>query len=389
MGIYHKLKKWRLLHIEHLLTCLVLTLLIGLGAAVTVNLSIFNPLSRALSDFTMTDVYYEMQQSENKELYTDIVLVDVTDLRTRDEIATTIDDVNACKPRVLAIDLMFERPSADMAEDASLVTALEAGKDHEVLACKLTNYDPQKDAFQGNLRSFMAPVADFSFGYCNVYQQHTGGTVRQFTLSQSTTEEDPVFSMPYLAACRFSGETPTANSVNVRPVIYGNVDFPVVKPADVSVHPELLRDKLVMLGTMTEEADMHITPIGKLSGLKIQAFSVLTCLNNGKVNKMSMAACLLLTFLLCYISAFIGYKLMKWSPGLYTLWLKLYYLVLVSLLVWLAFICFVKFGYYIPLAIPLVALALLETGRVIYIWAIRGLQKKTKLKLFSKSIYAL
>lgn len=379
-----------MLHVEHLLVCLMLALFLGLGAIITLNLSIFNPLSRALSDFTMTDVYYEMQQSENKEVNTDIVLVDITDLHTRDQIAKTIDDINACSPRVLAIDLMFERPSYDMMEDANLVAALEKGRDHEILACKLTDYDPEADAFQGNLRSFMASFVDLQFGYSNVYQKHTGGTVRDFTLCQQSSAEEPVvYSMPYLAACRFSGEQPRKGDINVRPVIYSNVEFPVMTPDDVKSHPELIRGKLVMLGAMNEEADMHITPIGKMPGLKIQAFTVLTCLTHGEIKKMNMAVSLLLTFLLCYLSAFIGYKIIKWSPGLYSLWLKLYYLAVVSLLVWLSFICFVKLGYHFPLVLPLVALALLETGRVIYIWIVRSMQKKSNDNIFNKSIYAL
>lgn len=388
-SLFRKLKEWRVLHVEHLLVCCVMVLLLGLGALVTLNLSIFNPLARALSDFTMTDVYYDIQQSGDKELSSDIVLVDVTSLRSRDEIAAVIEAVNACEPRVLSIDLMFERPSANSMDDANLVAALEAGRQRAVMACKLTDFAPAEEAFHGTLLSFVSEFCDLDYGYCNVYQKHTGGIVREFTLSQNVAGGQAVFSMPYLAACRYSGQTPRKDGINVRPIVYSNTDFPVVMPADIASHAELLRDKLVMLGTMSEEADMHITPIGKMSGLKIQAYSVLSCLSHRQVVRMPLAWSIVLAFLLCYLSAFVGYRLIKWSPGLYTLWLKLYYLLVVSLLVWLAFVMFVRYGYNIPLAIPLLSLALLETARVIYIWAVRGLQKKARFKFVNKSIYAI
>ena len=102
--------------------CVIVFLLVYVLVLASLNLSIFNPLKQALDDFKMTDLYFElMQSSKDKELNNDIVLVDVTKLTNRDAIAKAINDVNSCSPKVLMIDLIFERGSHDPTEDTLLI----------------------------------------------------------------------------------------------------------------------------------------------------------------------------------------------------------------------------------------------------------------------------
>ena len=53
-------------------------------AFASINLTVVNPVKKAFSDFSMTDVFYEIQNSSGvKEINNDIVLVDMTELYDR------------------------------------------------------------------------------------------------------------------------------------------------------------------------------------------------------------------------------------------------------------------------------------------------------------------
>lgn len=122
-------------YIGHLVVLSLIALLLG---GITMNLSIFSPMTRALDDFSMTDVYYEIQRNNSIEMDTSIVLVDMTKLHNRSEIAQTIREIQQCKPRLLVIDLLFEREGDDLIGNADLISAIDANSNHTLLSCKLT-----------------------------------------------------------------------------------------------------------------------------------------------------------------------------------------------------------------------------------------------------------
>ena len=77
-------------HVGHLL---VLFVFVGILGVATLNLSVFSPMKRAFDDFSMTDVYYEIQRNSSVEMDTTIVLVDMTELRNRSDIAQIIQQI--------------------------------------------------------------------------------------------------------------------------------------------------------------------------------------------------------------------------------------------------------------------------------------------------------
>lgn len=94
-------------------------------AFASINLTVVNPVKKAFSDFSMTDVFYEIQNSSGvKEINNDIVLVDMTELYDRRKIADCMTNINKCNPKVLVVDLIFERPSYDEGENEYLINAV-------------------------------------------------------------------------------------------------------------------------------------------------------------------------------------------------------------------------------------------------------------------------
>ena len=129
-------------------------------AFASINLTVVNPVKKAFSDFSMTDVFYEIQNSSGvKEINNDIVLVDMTELYDRRKIADCMTNINKCNPKVLVVDLIFERPSYDEGENEYLINAVSS-LDNAMFSCKLTDYDYINDRFRKVRRSFFSYEGD-------------------------------------------------------------------------------------------------------------------------------------------------------------------------------------------------------------------------------------
>lgn len=367
--------------------CVIVFLLCYILVFASLNLSIFNPLKQALDDFKMTDVYFEMMRSDKeKELNKNIVLIDVTQLTSRDSLAQAIVDINSCSPKVLMIDLIFERPSFDQIDDISLINAIETGKDKEILSCKLTGYNPTTKLFTNQTKSFFSEFADFKWAYSNVDQTRPGGCIRHYSLSQNLNDTLS-FSMAYMAACAYLDIQPEKNDVDQRLIVYDDTDFLSIPYDKILENKNLLKDKLVIMGTLEEEADMHITPVGKLPGMKILAYSALTFMNHRNVSSMGLFTSLIMAFFVCFFCAWAGQKIRKKFSNITSYILKLFYFLVTAFLVWMAFIIFIHFDYDINLLYSLLGLALVEEGRLQYSSLIKTLCKRTKWKFVQKSIY--
>lgn len=367
--------------------CVIVFLLGYILVFASLNLSIFNPLKQAFDDFKMTDLYFELMRSnKEKELNKDIVLVDVTKLTDRNAIAKAIKDVNSCSPKVLVIDLIFERPSHDPMEDTLLLSVVDAGKEREFLSAKLTNYNPESKSFSNLTKSFFHDFIDVKWAYSNVDQKRPGGCIRQYSLSQKLNDSIS-FSLAYAAACAYKNIQPEIKDVSQRLIVYDDTDFLVISCDEILENKNLLKDKLVILGTLEEEADMHISPIGKLSGVKILAYSAMTFMNHKEIRSMGKFTSLLTAFLVCLFCAWAGRKIRKKYSNVSSYILKLFYFIVTALLVWIAFISFVHFDYDVDLLYPLLGLALVEEGRLQYSSLVKTLCKHTKWKFVKKSIY--
>ena len=69
-------------------------------------------------------------------------------------------------------------------------------------------------------------------------------------------------------------------------------------PDSVYEYRHLIEDRIVLYGAMTEEADMHYTPMGKIAGVKLLAYAIETLLKHNEIKEVPMWVTWLLNFLL-------------------------------------------------------------------------------------------
>ena len=385
------LRKYPFFHWEHVIVCVLVAMIGGALAFLSLNLTIFNPIKQAFDDFSITDVYYAIERTGGSVRWSDnITIVDMTDQYHRGDIAQTIEKIATCKPRQTVLDLIFEMPGTDDEGNSQLMAAIDK-LPGTVLGCKLTNYDPNQQVFNGNVKSFFAEAGDYKWGYVNVLKGINNGCLRTYTLSERCGA-DTIYSLANLAACGYMNQPPLSGTLNERLIVYSNTAFPVVRYDSIEENRALLKDRIVIVGAVQEEGDMHITPIGKRSGVEVQAFAMQTCIDHRDVNMVPIGVSIVLAILLCYHSVWMGYMLTKRYPYSYLYWKEAYYFCISALLVWVGFLCFVKYNQYLRLVLPFLALAFVETARLHYRWLVSFGVSHPRFKRFHKmckqSIYS-
>ena len=375
----------RLFNLDYVIVSVIILLICYALSFVTYNVGALNPLKRVFEDFSMTDIYYHILHGRGAvELSDDIVIVDMTKQTQRGELANTISLIGDCHPKVTVLDIIFEYQTSDTKMDSFLVEAVNSLKT-KVLASKLVNYNPNTQEFRQMRTSFFMDKDKYDWGYGNTTAGDQSNYIREYTTWQKCNGE-LVYSMPYLAACLYQGVKPKKEEVNFTQIMYNDKDFLVIPCDSVVENAKFIKDRIVYLGAMHEEADMHFSPIGKLAGVKIQAYATQTLLSHKSIRQMGTLASIIFTFFLCYFSALIVDYIRKRStkadtalseryPNMFPKDLQLervkrivscYYLLLPIVLMFVSFLVFVFFGYNIQLLLPLAGIALTEMVKLTY-----------------------
>lgn len=378
------------LHFDHLGVCLAVLLFGWAFILISEKIGIFDPIKAAFDDFYMTDVYYEMLHSASPDEDEDIVVVDMTSLTTRDEIAKVITEIKSCSPKVLCIDLIFERQSFDFTDDIALINSLQTGDCLQVLPCKLRAYDKDDGAFKDCLYSFVSKFDKSNmlrWGYSNYYQIRMGGCSRETSIYQQLGDS-VAYSLPYVVACLYQGRKSQKEDVNERLIMYEDVDFCTINCDSVRQNADKLKGKIVILGTITEEADMHFTPLGKMPGVKVVAYSIRTYLRGNEIKWLGKFYCLLIALLVWLFAAWVDYWIEQRHPIMFAILAKICNFFIGASLIWLSFELYCRYNYYINLLYTLLGLAIVEDVREMYSGVIKWLQKKTGWIIFKKSLYA-
>ena len=103
---------------------------------------------------------------------------------------------------------------------------------------------------------------------------------------------------------------------------------------------------------------------------------------------MSRLSSLLLTFVLCYLAAWMGYKIERWNSVFFAILAKIFNFVLAVILIGITLYVFLTSDYYIDLLFPLLGLALVEDVRQLYAGIIKWAVKKKKIGFLKSSLYA-
>lgn len=209
---------------------------------------VFDPLGQALKNFHLSDGFFFSQArlSKVKETNHGVVLVDIADCDSREEIARIIRSINQAEPKALAVDIIFGKSIATSSyEDSLLVEALREST-NLILARRII---PQKDGYTIE-RSFFSDDIPCREGDVNFKL----GIVRSFSTTAGIDEDSPSFIS--LIAEEAGLQIPSGEQL----INYSPIDVVTVKP-DSLASTDILKGQIVLLGDCGDLRDFHDIPV--------------------------------------------------------------------------------------------------------------------------------
>lgn len=397
-AINDSMKNWlkTIFHLDHIIVAFLTIIIIELMVAIAINLDFLSPVVRSLKSFSMTDIYYKIQNNgEPTDVCSSITLVDMTELTYRKDIAQVIREINEMKPSVLGIDLIFESEKADPEGDKLLAEAcLQGNPSKTVLAYKLINYDEDRHTYQKDLHAYFSAGDGIKEGFVNLVD-NPEKCVRRYA-NVLPYQDTLAYSFPFQISQMVTEKAGSDEAMHT--INYKSVVFPVIKYNELQNYREYITDHIVLLGTTEEERDKFYTPIGQKSGMEILAYTILSMTECPPVKHAGLWVIFLWALIAGYLTNLIDYFLTKRVQGHQStmmvfvtqseLYDKIISFLVMVLITWLSFELYVKYSYFVDTVLPLATIVMIEEGRLLYVGLLSVLKKKKKKFLVRKSIYA-
>lgn len=320
---------------------------------------VFDPLGQALKNFHLSDGFFFSQTrlSKVKDTNHGLVVVDIADCDSREEIAQIIKTINQAEPKALAVDIIFGKSAATSSyEDSVLVDALRESP-NLILARRII---PGKDSCSIE-RSFFSDDITCKEGDVNFNL----GIVRSFSDSVSFDgNSSPSFVS--LIAEEAGLKVPSGEQL----INYSPIDIITVKPESLA-SPEILKGQIVLLGDCGDLRDFHDIPvlidgIPYAAGVNIIAQCIYTLQPNKRYYTCPEWLAILIGFMLTYLfCTFISAPLYR-NDKYKGLWISIWQWAVLILLLFITFFLFRVAHVYFPLTYWLTGVGLSGMGTEIF-----------------------
>ncbi len=382
--------------LDHFLITILTGVIVLLLTVITVKTPALNPVAKALKNISVTDLFFKLENKfAKRETCKDIVIVDMTELHSRADIGNLLTEISDAQPKAIGVDLIFEGEKDDIEGNVVLEQAVEEIAPKTVFTNKLTDYDTSKKQFKGMVFSYFKDIIPIVEGYANITDNMENTTIRNLTVSQNSTLGYQ-YSFAAAVARKVGSKTDGKKQIVIN---YSPENFTVIPFDKVYENRKLIKGKIVLVGTMTEEQDMHLTPLGKMPGVEIQAYSLLTLLEHKDISYLSTAASIIIGFLLCYVyellfalvALFVQTRKESWRIFFSDsrILLNLLSIVYVSVISLLSYFIFEKYNIYIDMVIVLIMVAFVGLSRRLY-HATAKIMKTNKsliFRIYTKRIF--
>ena len=329
--------------IRHIIITVLAFVLVATFALIAYNIPFMGPIAEAIKEFEMTDVYCQILQDTNgddEEVSDDITIVDMSELYTRRDLAKALQDIESQQPKVIGVDVVFEGLKEDSIGD-----------------------------------EMIAEVASVNEGFTNMPRNLYGGIKRKLSLGERAEGKTVPSFITMTAAMYHDKKTDavTQSQVNIN---FIPRRYRVVQPDSITLHPEWIKGKLVLFGAMKDEYDMHYTPLGKMAGVELLAYSIETLLQKSEIKEVSGWLMAVIAFLLVLLTQVVFGAYMQFAKKRKNRVLRFLmsasfmrgYLMFfwIAVWMWVAFILFYQFDIALNMGWALSAMAFLVLAQSIY-----------------------
>lgn len=372
-----------------LIVCYLLSLLFF-------NISFFDPVSKALRDFSFLDVYYAENLNRQNGVNPDIVLLNIED-NGRSEIALALEELLKANPKVVGFDVILKEFRATK-EDSLLAQLLENDKIIGSVVLDATTNIANHPFFK--LQNIP--------GYVNFNFDVENPVIRQFESSvqlHGTTYDSfsSIVAKSYLSKEKWEELDLDKKLKGSRVINYqGNLNHFIHFTLDDFMaleYKEIVANKIVLLGYLGtptgspfDVEDKHFTPLNKITagksipdmyGMVVHANILSMILSNGFMYKVSNFWLLALTFICSFLASVYFIWLNKRLKLSYRTVRKAILLVFTIVLVWITLLLF-KYGIVLKSA-PIIGVTVFSAGFIkFYKHLVGWVNTKTNFRSYFK-----
>ena len=387
-------------HFDHIGVTLVTIVMMQLMVCLAFNTSSLNPVARTIDNFRLTDIFYEISNTGLERDTSDLItIVDITDVYNRGKLAEVIDEIQACEPSVMGVDIVFDGFRNDSVGNEQLLETVSNTTSTIVWAYKLVKWDSNKGQFERSFHSFFTEFVDVDHeGFVNVQRDTNGGTVRTLGLSRTVNghTEYSLSAQVALAATNDSSIITQSKDCNI---CYTSTLFPVVPADSIAENAELIHSRIVLLGAMRDIRDQHYTPIGRIPGVNVLAYAIQTLVQRRMPLEVPYWLSLIITILLMWFTQILQDGVTRFLKRAERASIRYFIgdsgfasssisLVAIILLVGLSFALFFRFNIYYNTVWVIMGIALLANVRKFYALSVRLLCAYTKCSFLQHSLYS-
>lgn len=204
------------------------------------------------SDFSISDFYNRVEANRGeKTVDSNVVVVNIDSVFDRADLAALLENVERCHPKVVGIDALFAHPKNETSDHA-LVSTLKRYSKNIVLATQL---DEETQRMKSNFAIRSVPKA--RWGVVNLVSKGSHGVVRTYRPLYVAKDTFPSFA---LSVCECMN-VPVRCTEQVQHIYYSDHEFITINPSEVKSYTDAICGKVVLLGTIDEASDLHVTPL--------------------------------------------------------------------------------------------------------------------------------
>ena len=386
-------------HLDHVGVTVMTLLIMQSLVYLAFNKGSLNPVARTIENFRLSDMFFEVDnEGEARDTSDLITIVDMTDVYDRGELADIINQIQACEPSVMGVDIVFNGFRNDTLGNERLVEAVCNTTSTTVWAYKLIDWNDKNAQFERTYHSFFTELVDVDHeGFINVQRDTNGGTVRTLGLHRPA-EGRMEYSLSAQVAFAATNDSSIITKSKDCNIYYSSTYFPVVPSDSIAAHADQIRSHIVLLGAMRDLRDQHYTPIGKIPGVKILAYAIQTLVQRRMPIDTPYWLTVIITFMLMWLVQILQFGSIKFLKKYPEASIK-YYLgdsgfvsSMISLgaiiaLAFLSLLLFFHWNIYLNTAWAIMGIALLANTRKFYALLVRILSSRTKWAFLSHSLF--
>ena len=339
---------------------------------IALNLSFLNPISEAIKSFSMSDKYYQMMSEKESRL---VVLVDLTNLYDRADIAQALEELEACNPAVIGMDCVFEGEKEDTAAD-NAIREIARKYDNIVYSYRLLDEKTDGTGYSRTIHSFFTDEIKVHEGITNMQRDNLYNGIKRRLMTGWIVNGNKKSTLVGEVVNLYAKEEVVSTADKDININFHPTRFTKIYPSEILQKKAQIEGRIVLFGTLTDETDMHYTPLGKIAGVELLAYATQTILENGEIIEVPLWINVVIAILLVMLTNMLQQTYIRWkarnrSPLVHYVIGAVYELGLITflwiaLIMWVTFLCFCIYGISIETGWPIAAIAFLSTSRNFY-----------------------